>query len=266
MADAKKYTNKLEGKRILVIGGTSGIGYAVAEASVEYGADVTVSSSSTAKVQKTIDSLIKAYPSAKSRVHGFACDLSTPELDGNIKKLLEDTTAAAGGKLDHIAYTAGDSLTQTGLESATLPLLQKAAMVRFNGPLFVGKHAPQFMTPGPASSITLTNGVVSQKPNKGWSLIAGYSAGLPGMARNLSLDIAPLRVNVVEPGAVLTELWDSFTTSPEHRGQMIEMFKGKTTTGQVGAPADLAEAYLYVFRNPNVTGTVIASNGGILLV
>ncbi len=260
MTDSKKYSNKLAGARVLVIGGSSGIGYSVAEASLEFGASVIISSSKQSRIDSSIDQLLKTYPSAQGRIAGYACDLSSPALEANIQKLLEQ---CGEPKLDHIVFTAGDQLSTIKLEDATLETIQKAAMVRFNAPLLLAKHAPKHLKPGPAASITLTTGSVSEKPNKDWSIVASYATGLHGMMRNLALDLAPVRVNLISPGAVLTPLWDSMPK--EEMEGFMKHVRGKCTTGEIGRPEDVAESYLYVMRDWNVSGSVIDTNGGFLL-
>ena len=259
MSDAKKYTAKLSGARILVIGGSSGIGYAVAEASVELGAIVIISSSQDSRVKSSIEKLIETYPSAKDRVSGHACDLSVPTMEENIKKLFEQT-----GKLDHIVFTAGNTLTTTALQEITLEVAQKAGMVRFFAPLLVAKYAPQYLSPGPASSLTLTTGSASQKPVPGWSVSASYAGGLHSMMRNLALDLKPIRVNLVSPGAVITPMWNSM--DKPQLDVFMEVIKGRSTTGEIGQPEDVAEAYLFAMKDKNCTGSVIDSNSGFLLV
>ncbi|KAL2044052.1 hypothetical protein N7G274_003575 [Stereocaulon virgatum] len=259
MADSRKYSSKLSGKRILVIGGSSGIGYCVAEASIESDASVIISSSNETKIKSSINNLLRTYPSAKDRVSGYPCDLSSPSLESNIEKLLSQ----CGGKLDHIVITAGDRLATSKIEDITLESIQKAAMVRFNAPLLLAKHVRKYLNAGPAASITLTTGTVSQKPMKDWSSIASYAAGLHGMTRNLALDLAPIRVNLISPGAVLTPLWDGMPEDQFHG--FVKMMKEKLPTGEIGRPEDVAESYLYVMRDWNCTGSVISTNGGALL-
>lgn len=263
MTDSKKYSNKLAGARILVIGGSSGIGYSVAEACLEFGASVLISSSQQSRIDSSIDKLLKTYPSARGRIAGYPCDLSSPSVETNIEKLLERCCGDGPSKLDHIVHTAGDPLAVLKLQDATLESIQQAAMVRFNSPLLLAKHAAKYLNPGPASSITLTTGVISRKPNKDWSIVASYAAGLHGMTRNLALDLAPVRVNLISPGAVLTPLWDGM--SEEQKDAFLKSAKGKCTTGEVGKPEDVAESYLYVIRDRNVSGSVIDTNGGSLL-
>ncbi|KAL8804999.1 MAG: hypothetical protein Q9182_002201 [Xanthomendoza sp. 2 TL-2023] len=260
MSDTTKYTSKLSGAKILVIGGTSGIGFAVAEASLECGAHVIISSSQESRVETCIERLSTAYPSPKGRVSGHICDLSSPNMEEDIKSLFSKT-----GQLDHIVFTAGDKLEIIPIHEANLENIQQAGMVRFFAPLLVAKHGSQKLSPGPASSITLTTGAVSQRPNKGWSIMASYATGLHGMIRNLALDLAPMRVNLVSPGAVATEFWNAM--SQEQFQQIREKTESEgTTTGKMGQPSDVAEAYLYSMKDWNCTGTVINTNGGSLLL
>ena len=70
MTDTKKYTSKLSSAHVLIIGGSSSIGFSVAEACREHEAIVTISSSSGSKLQNAISALQSSYPSAKSRIFG----------------------------------------------------------------------------------------------------------------------------------------------------------------------------------------------------
>jgi NAD(P)-dependent dehydrogenase (short-subunit alcohol dehydrogenase family) len=118
MPDQTKYTSKLNGSRILVIGGSSGIGFCVAEACTENGALVTISSSNADRVQKAVRKLNGSYPSAKERIFGLTVNLSEANtLEQELKTLLEETVKKMGGeKLDHVIFTAGDALAMIKLE------------------------------------------------------------------------------------------------------------------------------------------------------
>lgn len=128
MSDQVKYTQKLAGSKVLVLGGSSGIGYGVAEASLEHGCTVFISSSNQDRVNKTVSKLQGLYPSAKDRITGFACNLGDEaSLDGNIKELFEKV----GKGIDYVVHTAGDSLAMSGLADITMEGVKKAGMVRF---------------------------------------------------------------------------------------------------------------------------------------
>jgi NAD(P)-dependent dehydrogenase (short-subunit alcohol dehydrogenase family) len=88
--------------------------------------------------------------------------------------------------------------------------------------------------------------------------MAGYLAGLHGLTRNLALDLKPLRVNLVSPGVVETPLWGA--------DGVPEMFKSGTTLGKVGVPDEVAEAYVYLMKDTNATGSCVSTNSGSLLM
>lgn len=258
---ASKY-QKLQDKHVLVIGGTSGIGFAVAEASLASGARVTVSSSNPSRVDSAIQRLRSSFPG--STVAGHACDLSKPTVEEDLEALF-----AKVGTVDHIVFTAGDRLATMPVSDITYDVLLAAGQVRFFAALLAAKVGSRHLSrpAGPFSSITLTTGAVSQRPRPGWSAVAGFGGGLHAMTRNLALDLKPVRVNLVSPGAVETELWDSYMGGdPKERQALFDSVVKTAPTGRVAKPEDVAEAYLFLMKDPSVTGTVVDSNSGSLLV
>jgi len=257
MAALTPYKNKLANKSILVIGGTSGIGLSVASLCLGHHAHVTISSSTETKLKSALDRLKNAYPDAE--VSGYTCDLSASAVEASLKALFEKT-----GKFDHIVHTAGDSLAMCKLSEITVEKIQKAGEVRFFSALILAKYAQQYLKGGPESSLTLTTGTVAERPHADWSIVAGYAAGLYGMVRNLAVDMKPLRVNLVSPGAVDTELWDGM--SKQQKQQFFDATEAKVPTGKVGQPDDVAEAFLYSMRDHNVTGFTIKTDSGASIV
>jgi NAD(P)-dependent dehydrogenase (short-subunit alcohol dehydrogenase family) len=257
MAALTPYQDKLVGKSILVIGGTSGIGLAIASLCLAHNATVIISSSTDAKLASALDRLKAAYPSAN--ITGHTCDLRASAVEASTAALFEKT-----GKLDHIVHTAGDPLSMCKLADVTVAQIQKAGEIRFISPLIIAKHAQRYLRGGPESSLTLTSGAVADRPHANWSVIASYAGGLYSMVRNLALDMAPLRVNLVVPGAVDTELWDGM--SAEAKGKLFEGIRGRVLTGEVGRSEDVAEAYLYAMRDRNLTGETVKTDSGSTLV
>ncbi|KAL9084373.1 MAG: hypothetical protein Q9165_008087 [Trypethelium subeluteriae] len=262
MPDQQKYTNKLSGKHILIIGGTSGIGFAVAEASLEFGAHVTLASSRESRLSHAVSRLQTSYPSATSRISAHAVDLANETtLEANITALLDASTNHGAHKLDHIVYTAGDRLPHQTLAETDFEAAKQFGVVRFFGPLFVGKHAPRYLHPGPSSSLVLTTGVGTERPIPGRAGLA-VTGGLQGLSRSLALENAPIRCNLVSPGLVETELWENF---PEEAQKGMREWGNRLPTGGVGRTEDVAEAYLYAMRDEFLTGSMISTNGGTLL-
>jgi NAD(P)-dependent dehydrogenase (short-subunit alcohol dehydrogenase family) len=89
----------------------------------------------------------------------------------------------------------------------------------------------KYLNKGPESSIVLSTGSVSQRPNPNWSIVAAYASGLHGLTRNLALDLKPIRVNLVSPGVVDTELWKDF--SEEQKQSFFKSIVEKVPTGHV---------------------------------
>ena len=266
MADQVKYTSKLNGSRILIIGGSSGIGFAAAECLLEHGASIIISSSNLEKVSNKVKRLQTAYPSKASQISGITSNLSDQaSLEANIKKLLDEATSNGQHKLDHIVHTAGDPPYITPIRDITLDGLIQAGMVRFFSLYMLFKHVSEYMNAGSASSVVITSGSAGQRPVKGFGPLIGYATGMEGICRGMALDLAPLRVNMVSPGAVETELWD-FLERTEEVKEARQKYASSTPTGQVAAPADVAEAYLYAIKDHNLTGANINTSGGQLLI
>lgn len=284
MATTNKYTSKLVGTSVLVVGGTSGIGFGVAEALVEHGVGrLYISSSRPQKVESAVARLKAAYPERVTKtttITGLTCDLGDEaKLEENVRELFakiaaDDNPAGASNndnnnskganKLDHIVFTAGDPLAPTPLDHVTLDSARRSGLVRFFAPLMVAKYGSPLLTPGPASSITFTTGAAAEKPAAGWTVISAFASGLFGMVRGLALELKPIRVNIVSPGAVDTELWDAFGL--DNKAAAMAEYAKKQATGRVGAVEDVVESYLFLLKDKNVTGTIVRSDGGVFLM
>lgn len=261
MGAQRKY-NKLEDKHILIIGGSSGIGYGVAEASLESGAIVTISSSQQAKVDAAVAGLEGDYPGAK--VSGLAANLGDPAtvedaLDGLFKQ-----ATSASGPVNHIVFTAADALALGSLEQTSVDIVYKAAQMRLVAPLITGKVAARYLDKSAKSSITITTGVAAEKPGKGWAAVAYFAGGLQGLTKALATDLGPIRVNCVRPGYVKTALWDGM--GEEAKKAFFKEAGGKMPVGRVGEVEDVVEAFLWCMKDANVTGTIAGTDSGAMLV
>ncbi|KAL2842405.1 hypothetical protein BJY01DRAFT_236003 [Aspergillus pseudoustus] len=260
MSEELKYTNKLKGARVLIIGGTSGLGFAAAQAVIEQNiSELIISSSSATRIEATIAKLRTLYPTSSTNIIGYPCNLGDEaSLPANVENLFSQV-----GTLDHIIFTAGDApLLQPFLENS-FETIKAAGTIRFFAPLLVAQYGYKHLKPGPASSITLTSGASAEKPIPGWTVTCSYLSGLQGMMRGLALDLKPVRVNLVSPGGVDTEMWD--VLQGERAGVVAELAR-QTTTGRVGQAEDVAEAYIYCLRDWNLSGSIISSNAGRMLV
>lgn len=238
----------------------------MAEAALEHGAIVVISGSRQPKIDATIERLLKTYPDAKDRLSGYPCDLAnedTTKVEENIEALFKFATK--DGKLDHIAKTSGNSLQLPKLSEFTAEKFYAMQKVRLLGSALVAKHSMEHINISSASSVTLTGGVNSYKPSPGWAIAAGTGSGVDGLTRGLAVDMKPVRVNCVAPGAILTELWDSTFATPEQLEKIKEQYSSKHLVGGLGAPEDTAEAYIYFMKDKFVDGQTIITEGGYLL-
>jgi len=261
-----KYTSKLANQRVLILGGSSGIGFAVAEAALEYGAHIILSSSNQSKLDSAVERLKTAYPAQTSTqtIIAHVCDLSdAANLDTNLESLFQAATANGTHKLNHVVTTAGDPVHAPSVNDICAQDIYNAMNVRLVAPAVMAKFIPKYVESSPSSSLTLTGGLRGRKPAPGWSIVTAGSSAIEGLARGLALELAPVRVNTVAPGAVKTEMWDSLPK--EILETLLQGFKDQATTGTVAKPEDLAESYIYLMRDHFVTGSVIESNGGALL-
>ena len=240
----------LEGQRVVVIGGSSGIGFAVAERAIREGAQVVVGSSSAARVE----SAVKRLGSAAS---GSAVDVRE---EASISRFFEQC-----GPFDHLVFTAGDwDALRRGGSVAELDLPGATAIftVRFWGALAAIKHAQGGISAN--GSITLTNGVVAHRPRKGAVINTAMAGAIEHLTRALAVDLAPVRVNAVCPGLVLTDAWNSIPE--EQRAEQIRRMTARQPLPRAGDPDEVAEAYLHLIRATYSTGQVLIVDGGRTLV
>jgi NAD(P)-dependent dehydrogenase (short-subunit alcohol dehydrogenase family) len=259
MAPQPTTSHQLVGKRVAIIGGTSGIGFAAARSLIEEGAHVIVGSSNQSRVDEAIKRLNDSneqYNADSSRVSGYTVNLSGKDMEASIRSFFKQA-----GKVDHIIHTAGDSLAMLPLHEVTYEKIITAGDVRFYSAILTAKIASEVL--GPGSTLTLTTGSVAEHPIKDWAVVASYASGLHGMTRQLAFDFAPkrIRVNLISPGPVKTELWN-FVPKEQQEGFFKQQGE-KTLTGKMGEPAEVAQAYLYLLKDGNITGEVIRTDSGV---
>lgn len=223
--------------RVVVIGGTSGIGLAVAQAAAAAGAQVIVGSRSAQSVERALSEL-------SGRASGRPVDVtSTASLESFF---------AATGAFDHLVYTAGDAL----LSGVIADYDPQRAHDFFDIRLFRALDTVRIALPTLTGSVTLTSGAAAFHGGPGRLLGATVSGAVITAARSLAVELAPIRVNVVAPGIVRTPLWSG---TPE---SLFERAAGQTLLGRVATPEDAAKAYLSLIDQDYLTGNVSVVDGG----
>ena len=200
---------RLKGTRVVIVGGSSGIGLETARLALAEGALVTIAGRSEGRLQRAAESLVAN--SRPDRLRTVVADMAD---EPSIQALFDGET-----RVDHLFLPAGE-LRPGGGDVLTTELegLRSILEVRLLGVARVVRQAVPRMQGG---SITLMSGLYSTRPAAGGAMAAAAVAGVEGMTRALALDLAPIRVNAVAPGLIDTPLWDTF--GPEVR----EAFCGK---------------------------------------
>ena len=237
----------LQDKRVVILGGSSGIGLAVAEQASSQGARVVVVSSNPERIQKAIQS-----------VGG--------EVDGQIVDLSDERAVAALftklGPFDHLIFTAGDSLHLHQLAATDLQQARHAFELRYWSALAAVKYGSPHIRKG--GSIVLTTGVAGRRPHKGWVVAASVCGTIEALTRALAIELAPIRVNAVSPGVVRTNLWQNMTAA--EREHLYESVGNSLPVGRVGEVDDVAQAYLFLMQEGFSTGQTVVVDGGTVLV
>jgi len=238
----------LAGQRVVVIGGTSGIGFAVAEGALAEGASVVVGSSNPQNVA--------AAEARLAGAQGFAVDVTD--------EAAVERAFAEIGAFDHLAFTAGDwgGPRRGLLMDLDLEAGRAIFNVRFWGAAAVAKHAAKSIAP--TGSITFTDGMIAHRPTKGSALSTGMAGAVEHLTRGLAAELAPIRVNCVCPGMIRTGVWDQIPA--DVREERIRQMTARQPLARIGEPQEAAEAYLYLMRGGYTTGQVLRVDGGGSLV
>jgi NAD(P)-dependent dehydrogenase (short-subunit alcohol dehydrogenase family) len=239
----------LDGTRVLLVGGTSGLGLAVAHVVAERGATPIVASRNPASVDRALGVLPEG-------AMGTTVDLADT---ASIDRLVE-----FAGAIDHLVYSAGEPLRLTMLPDLAPETARNFWETRYFGALAVIRAVTGAGSVREGGSIVLTGGNAAQRPAPGWSLGASMTGALDALTRQLALELAPIRVNLVAPGVTRSPLWAGMSVGEQQA--MYEGIAASLPVGRVGTPSDVALAYLYAMEQPMATGTSILVDGGAVLV
>jgi NAD(P)-dependent dehydrogenase (short-subunit alcohol dehydrogenase family) len=232
-------------KRLVIIGGSSGMGLATAIAATAAGARVVIASRSSEKLE-----------TARRKIGGDTDALTLDVQDEAAVEAFFDQV----GEFDH--------LTTPGNQAAGGPFLTRdTSEVRadfgskFWGQYMAAKYGAPLIRPG--GSIVFFSGIYSQRPSAGVSGIAAINSAIEGLVRALAVELAPIRVNAVSPGLVDTPIFDDMPK--EVKNELFQSFAAAAPVKRVGRPEEIAQAVLHLMANPFITGTTLFVDGGYLL-
>jgi len=238
---------KLKGKKVVILGGSSGIGFATAKAAATAGGEVIIVSGNQQRIEKALAEL----PAGSQ---GFGVDLRNEDQVSNLFVKI--------GRFDHLVFTAGESLQVDTIGDLEVDAAKQFFDLRYWGAFISVKYASPYVNDG--GSITLTGGCASLRPGKGWSLVASICAAMEGFTRAMAIELAPVRVNMVMPGVVRTSLWDGMENA--EREGMYDHFSDQLPVKYVAGPEDIAQSYLYLMQQKYSTGQRVIVDGGFVLI
>ncbi|WP_225101942.1 SDR family oxidoreductase [Streptomyces sp. CoH27] len=226
---------------MVIIGGTSGIGWATAQRAAALGAGVVVASRRPEAVAAALDRLPES-------AEGYALDLR----DAKAVR----TFFAGIGAHDHLVVTAGDDLLFGALADTDVRAMQDLASVRVWGAI----AATQAALPYVRKSVTLSGGAGLLRPTPGFTACATILGAIEAFTRAAAAELAPVRVNAVFPGLVRSPLWDGMPDA--EREQLYSATAAELPVGRIGEPADVAKAFTHLMSNAYTTGQTLVIDGG----
>ncbi|MEO1050150.1 MAG: SDR family oxidoreductase [Bacteroidota bacterium] len=235
----------MKNEKVVIIGGTSGIGRAVAALAFAEGANVHV----TGLSESRINAFKKDYP-----------DMTVSSLDVNDEKAVH-TFISGVGEIDHIYIAAGSTKLGSILEGSVEEHMHPIDL-RLKGSVHVIRAAASKMKEG--GSITFTGGLSTDRPVSGAWVSGIGTAAAEQLARVMALELTPIRFNAVSPGWTDTPMWDAVLG--DGKKEVFEQISEKQPVKRLAKPEEVAMAVIFFMKNKSVTGEIIHVDGGARLV
>jgi NAD(P)-dependent dehydrogenase (short-subunit alcohol dehydrogenase family) len=227
----------LKHRRVLVVGGSSGIGLAVAGLAREKGAQVIVAS-------RGAPARVAALPEPLRSMEAHAFDITAP---ADCERLVDTV-----GAIDQLVVAVRPDARQAPFRSIDVEEAKQAFETKFWGQTRLIQAACRHMNE--TGAITLTSGIAGAKIYNGASTMAIINSATETLCRSLAVELAPLRVNCVSPGFV------------EPKPPALQEYARQFPLTRLASPKEIASAFIWLMENPYVTGNVTVVDGGAMLV
>lgn len=235
---------QLSNRNVVIIGGSSGIGFATAQLALALGANVTITGRSENKLRW-----------AAKELDGVKTVIVDVNNQTDIAQLFEDLEY-----VDHLVVLGGSlasgTICDTPLEELLRPIVE-----RVWGAIYAVRHAVPKMTQG---SITLTSGLLASRPVAGMAVVAAAVGGIEAMTRGLSLELAPIRINAVAPGYINTPLLKA--ALDDQYETVVTAQSATLPVKRIGTAEETAKAIMFLMANGFMTGEVLHIDGGGRLI
>jgi NAD(P)-dependent dehydrogenase (short-subunit alcohol dehydrogenase family) len=231
----------LAGKKVVVVGGSSGIGLATAELAKAQGAEVIIASRSADKVKAA---------AAKVGATGIVADVTNDDSVINLFKTC--------GPVDHVVVSAAQ------LKSGPFKTVSmEDARSTLEGKLWGAWRVARAAEIKAGGSLTLVSGFLSIRPRPNSAIVGAANGAIESLARALALELAPVRVNCVSPGIIDTPIRAGM---PEDaRKDMLAKIASGLPVGRVGLGEDIGMQILAFMANGFATGAIVYIDGGALV-
>ena len=231
----------LKGKKVVVVGGSSGIGLATAEMAKREGADVIVASRNVERLDAVAEKL---------NAIAIPADVTSDE---SVAKLFQSC-----GPVDHVVVTAAQ--LRTGPFKTVKMEDVRATM---EGKFWGAWRVAQAADIRPGGSLTLVSGYLSIRPRPNAAIVSAANGALESLARALALELAPVRVNAVSPGIIDTPIRAAMPEAA--RLDMLAKTTASLPVGRVGVGEDIAQQILAFMTIGFATGSIVYLDGGALV-
>lgn len=231
---------QLRNKKIVIVGGTGGIGLAVARLALDAGAEVVIAARSSERL-----------------------DAAAQEMGGRISTAVLDATdeeAVASFFLqhrpvDHLVATIKPKFPAGAVLESDSDAARAALDAKFWGQYYLAKHGARYIRAG--GSIVLTSGVASMRAYRGYAMVGAINAAVEALGRTLAVELAPIRINTVCPGFV-----DDQQTNSKRLEYVLDVAPGLPLE-RLAMVDEVAAAYLHLMSSTYSTGTALVIDGGV---
>jgi NAD(P)-dependent dehydrogenase (short-subunit alcohol dehydrogenase family) len=230
-----------QNKKIIIAGGTSGIGLATAKLFAKENAVVTVTGRNTEKLKAAGQAGLKAK-----------------QVDSSNRSELE-LFFKESGSIDHLVIALGSTKGLGNFKELSLQDLKDGFEEKYWSQLNTLQAALPYINEG--GSITLISAISGSAKMPGTSGIGAVNGALEIMVPILAKELKPLRINAVSPGIVDTAWWDFLPLAVKQ--ETFTSYAAQIPVGHIAQAEDIADAILFLAGNVYMTGKVICCDGGI---
>jgi NAD(P)-dependent dehydrogenase (short-subunit alcohol dehydrogenase family) len=234
----------VENQRVLIIGGSTGIGEGIAHRARDLGAEVVVASHTSEKLA-----------TAKAKLGtGVSTELVDVAHEDQVRALLDRV-----GEVDHLVFCA-EAVMRGPFREVSTATERENFEVKFWGAYYTAFH----MRIKAGGSFTLFSGSISRMPWAGMTNVSVINSAIETMTRGLAFELSPIRVNCICPGTIDTPAW--LHIPAEAREALFAKTREQLPVRRVGMTDDVVDVALMVMQNGFMTGSVIDVDGGGVLV